>query len=719
MDATPNAASYLHGRREPLALLIDTMLPDDGFPSGVAAGGLDFLASLLAERPDWVGRVDAVLSAVQARGVALFGRPFAELGGLDRAAVVDALLDDEDYRWLVGIVHAGYYADPGNGGNKGAASWSMVRWRPWPTPVAWPTGPEPSLHEHPRRFVGPGSVGPRYDAIVVGSGAGGGVAACGLAEAGRTVLVIEAGSWPDTRTLATDHLRNARSTWGLEAWSGPGWPGNPRVLDFPDGRSVPLRPGEAEWSNNAMTAGGGTRVYGAQAWRFAPDDFRMAGRYGVPAGSALADWPIGYDDLEPYYSRAEWEIGVSGDDHDGRHAGPRSRPYPMQPLPAGIARDRLAEGARRLGLSTLAVPLLINSAPFLGRPGCVQCAMCVGFACPVDAKNGSQNTVLARAFATGRCSMMVDATVERLIVDTAGRVTGVAVVGSRDGSIWRREVAAEEFVLAAGAVETARLLLNSPTDREPAGIGNNTDHVGRHLQGHVYGGALGIFPDDVEELIGPGPSIATTDFRHGNDGIVGGGMIADEFVPTPSNAYAYLVSAGVIPPHGAASKRGMRDLMRRMVRLAGPIQEVTSRDSRVRVERRVTDRFGIPVVRLSGGLHAEDLRAWDFLTARSADWLAAAGAEVVVEMERGRSRGPSGGQHQAGTCRMGDDPARSVTDPWGRVWGHDNLRITGGSIHVTNGGVNPVLTIYANAFRIVDHMVGARPPHPGSTGGAA
>ncbi|GAA3564101.1 GMC family oxidoreductase [Microlunatus spumicola] len=703
MEDTVGAASFVLTEQPRLSCLVDTIVPPDEHPSGVEAGGLRFLERLLAERPDWVERVVAVLAACERASRETHAAAFTALDAEQRLAVLESLLDDADYRWFAGIVNGGYYADPGNGGNDDAASWSMVGWQPWPGTSRRPAS---SALPSDRRTIEPAEVLDRYDAIVVGSGAGGGVAACGLSEAGRTVLVVEAGSWPDTRTLATDHLRNPRSMWGLEAWSGPRWPQNPRVLDLEDGERQ-VGPGDPAWGSNAMTAGGGTRVYGAQAWRFSPEDFTMASRYGVPDGSALADWPFGYDELEPYYVRAEWEIGVSGDEHDGRHAGPRSRPFPMKPLPAGRARDRLEAGARNLGLGTLAVPLLINSTPYLDRPACSQCAMCVGFACPVDAKNGSQNTVLARALATGRTSVLVDTTVERLTVDGTGRVTGVAVVGVRDGVVWRREVRADEVVLSAGAVETARLLLNSRTEREPAGIGNNADQVGRHLQGHAYGGSLGIFSDELEELIGPGPSIATADFRHGNDGIVGGGIIANEFVPTPSNTYLYLSGAGVIPRHGPGTKRGMRDLSRRMVRLMGPVQEMTSADSRVRVDDRVRDRFGNPVARLGGGLHPEDYRARDFLTARTVDWMTAAGADLVVPMDGGRLRTPSGGQHQAGTCRMGEDPASSVVDPWGRVWGHDNLRVADGSVHVTNGGVNPVLTIFANAFRIVDHMVGA------------
>jgi choline dehydrogenase-like flavoprotein len=683
-----------------LLALVDTIVPADDHPSGGQAGGLEFLARILTERPDWIERVERVLFAVHAAG---FPGEAAAGPDADGLGILDSLLGDPDYLWFAQLVNAGFYADAGNGGNRDAASWSMVGWRRDPV-RSW-TG---IAELRPARdvVVGPGSLLGRYDAIVIGSGAGGGVAACALAEDGRTVLVVEAGGWPDTATLATDHLHNPRSTWGVSPRSGPVDLGNPRVVAAGAAGEIAVRPSDPRWSNNAMTVGGGTRVYGAQAWRFTPKDFAMASSYGVPDGSSLADWPIGYDDLEPYYQRAEWEIGVSGDSTDGAHAGHRGRGYPMPPLPAGADRSILQAGADALGIATLAVPLLVNSQPYLGRAACAQCAMCVGFACPVDAKNGSQNTVLDRAFATGRCSISLETQAARLTVDAAGRITGVSLVGMlRDGTVWTKDVAAAEVVVSAGAVESARLLLNSTSDREPDGIGNNTDQVGRHLQGHLYGGAVGVFDDLVNDLVGPGPSIATADYRHGNAGLIGGGIIANEFVPTPSNSYQYLVGAGLIPAHGPAAKQGMRELPRRMVRLMGPIQEVTTADARVRVDRAVRDRFTIPVARLSGSVHPEDVRARDFTSDRSAEWLRASGAGATVPLGHATPIGPSGGQHQAGTCRMGTDPATSVTDPWGRVWGHDNLRVADGSLHVTNGGVNPVLTIFANAMRVMDAMV--------------
>jgi choline dehydrogenase-like flavoprotein len=212
----------------------------------------------------------------------------------------------------------------------------------------------------------------------------------------------------------------------------------------------------------------------------------------------------------------------------------------------------------------------------------------------------------------------------------------------------------------------------------------------------------------VLDLAGPGPSIATCDFRHGNGGIVGGGMLANEFVPTPANTHAALRQLDLLPAHGTGVVAGLREYGRRMHRIMGPIQEVTTAGARVRLDPSVRDRFGNPVAAFGGAPHPEDLRAQRFLTGRAAEWLAASGATRVVPLPPpATDAGPSGGQHQAGTCRMGTDPATSVVDPAGRLWGHPNVRVVDGSVHVTNGGVNPVLTILANAYRTTDLMLRA------------
>lgn len=539
-----------------------------------------------------------------------------------------------------------------------------------------------------------------FDFIIVGAGAGGGVAAGVLAEAGKSVLVLDRGRHLTREQVTLDHLRNHRlSQYGLNTESDEDLQGRPRVMiDSRGQRRIIPDPHFGEYGYNASVVGGGTLVYGAQAWRFVPEDFRMASTYGVPEGSSLADWPIGYDDLAPYYDKVEWEMGVAGDAQQHKLGAPRTRAFPMPATPDNPSRLLLQKSANQLGWDTGPVPLLINTVPYNGRAACGQCGMCVGFACPTDGKTGSQNTMLPRAIATGRCVLTPGATVERLLVDKRGRVIGVSYF--IDGVLTKRTAHARSIVLACSAIETARLLLNSPTDREPHGIGNNSDQVGRHLQAHYYQGAHGLFDEIVQDGVGPGVTIATLQHLHHNPGIVGGGMLANEFVKLP-----IIFFKGSIPPDvprwGLKAKHFMRDNFRRTLHVQGPIQEIPSAEGRVSIDRDVRDKYGLPVARFSGTQHAESVRVGRFLRDRAEEWLRASGAKRIWSWAADRPY-LSNGQHQSGTCRMGNDPATSVVDSTCRVHGHDNLFVADGSPHVTNGGLNPVLTILALAWRTAE-----------------
>ena len=537
----------------------------------------------------------------------------------------------------------------------------------------------------------------QYDAIIIGAGAGGGVAAGVLAEAGKRVLLLERGKALTFAEVGRDHLRNQRlSQYGFNV--GPSPDAGPRVQVHGDGRTSVMEPLDGGYSNNAACVGSGTMVYGAMAWRFLPDDFRMASKYGVPEGSSLADWPITYEDLAPAYERAEWEMGVSGDEETARKNRPAHRPYPMPPLPLTAAGHALRRGAASLGWDTQTVPLLVNSVPRLGRGGCAHCQHCVGFACPTDAKNGTKNTLIPRALATGNCTLETGAMAERIDTDGTGRVTGVTY-WNRDGQ--RLSVTSEVVVCSAGAIETARLLLNSKSSAHPNGLGNHSDQVGRHLQGHYYAGATGWTEDPIWDGVGPGTTTATINFNHDNDGIVGGGLLADDFIMLPIVFEKYRVPPQ-IPRWGLAHKQWMRDHYTRMLYVTGPVHEIPSPDARVSADPDVRDRWGMPVARLSGATHPETVRVYDFMRTRAEEWVRASGG-------RNAASGPAGlylsaGQHQAGTCRMGHDPKTSVTNEWGRVHGHENLFVADASLHVTNGGFNPVLTILALSFRVAGHL---------------
>ena len=335
----------------------------------------------------------------------------------------------------------------------------------------------------------------------------------------------------------------------------------------------------------------------------------------------------------------------------------------------------------------------------------MQCGSCVGFPCPNDAKNGTQNTMLPRALATGNCELVTGAMVERLETDGQGKVTGLTFfVDDGAGEIERRSATARQVVLCAGAIETARLLLNSQSRHHPHGIGNEHGQVGRNLQGHYYPTAFGLFDETVYDGLGPGVTIGTCDYNHDNDGVIGGGLLADDFVMLPVIFWKTALPPG-LRRWGAEAKDFMRLNYRRVIQVKGPIHEIPNPEARVDVDPRVRDRFGLPVARLHGEAHPESVRTANFMLERAKDWLHAAGAnEVWGDRQVPRL---SGGQHQAGTCRMGTDPRESVTDAYGRVWAHDNLFVSDTSLHPTNGGFNPVLTVMALAFRNGEHLARA------------
>src|SRR5271157_750033 len=540
------------------------------------------------------------------------------------------------------------------------------------------------------------------NAVVVGAGAGGGIVAKQLSEAGLTVVLLERGKWYTAFDCRKDDLRNQRTSVLGNAF-GPDDERNPRVVVDERGREHLVKPSEGGYNNNAACVGGGTVSYGAMAWRFMEKDFRMRSTYGMVEGSTLADWPVSYQDLEPYYEKAEWEIGVSGDDSNNIFRAPRRRPLPMPPLPPNREYEILKPAAQRLGLHPFDIPMLRNSVPYNGRAACMRCRWCVGFACEVDAKNGTQNTAIPAALATGNCELRSECIAKEVLTDPRGRATGIAYFDA-DGRL--QEQGADLVVVSGSANESARLLLNSKSRLFPDGLGNRYDWVGRNLQGHAYSGAFGWFDFDVYDDLGPGAGIAICDYSHGNKGpnneaLISGGMLANEFIRLP---YQFVGRRGPgVPRWGKAHKDFMRQAYRRSIGVMGPVQEMPVFTARIQVDPKVKDHWGIPVARLSGGRHPNDIVTGRFLASKAAEWLKEAGAVAVWTFEPGP--GLSGGQHQAGTCRMGDDAQTSVVDKYCRVHEVDNLYVVDGSVHVTNGGFNPVLTIMAIAYYASDHLV--------------
>jgi choline dehydrogenase-like flavoprotein len=538
------------------------------------------------------------------------------------------------------------------------------------------------------------------NAVVVGSGAGGGVVAKELSEAGLSVVLLERGDWASFETHGQDELIQQTSTVMGIAPYGPD-DRNPRVAES-EGKWNVVMPGDYRYENNAACVGSGTVCYGALAWRFLEKDFRMRSTYGAPEGSTLEDWPITYNDLEPYYEKAEWEIGVAGDMSANPFAPPRRKPFPMPAFPYSCEGRILDAAGKRLGFHPFPIPMLRNSVPYGGRGACLHNRRCIGYACPNDAKNGTQNTVIPRALATGNCELRTKSIASEVVVDDRGLSRGIRYFDANNRAQYQT---CDLVVLSGGAHETARLLLNSTSKLFPDGAGNRHDWVGRNLQGHSYTDAKGFFDKETYDDVGPGACIAIGDFSHGNPGIRGGSVICNQFIHGP---YSF---SGSRPPGeplwGKAHKDDQRRYFKSYVGVHAPVQQMPVYDLRVQVDPSVRDQWGIPVARFSGYKHPEDLKTGRFIAEKAEAWLKEAGAVRTWTEHPDLASASRGGGHMAGTCRMGDDPKTSVTNRYGQVHDIDNLFIADGSLHVTNGGCNPSLTIMALGFWVGHHITEA------------
>ena len=529
------------------------------------------------------------------------------------------------------------------------------------------------------------------DFVVVGSGAAGGVIARELSVAGFSVVVMEQGPRINAGEFEHDELKY---TYLFNVANNPA--SSPQTF-----RRSQSAPGVQRPGFNALLygrlVGGSTTLYTANYWRFHEIDFNERSVLGGIPGTTFADWPISYKDLEPYYTRVDWEIGVSGLAGANPFEPARSKPYPMKPLPVKSSGVLIERGARKLGLHPYPAPMAIVSEPYGGRPACVNCGFCMGFGCEVTAKSSVLYTMIPQAEATGRCEVRSNSYVFRVESDKQGRATGVTYFDSEKRI---RFQPARAVVVSANGAETPRLLLNSTSNRFPHGLANSNGVVGKNLMFNQQTAVHGVFAHELNEYKSVQVTRVVQDFYNSDPrrGFYGGGGIDGRLGRHPIGWAT--IAGGSLPRWGAALKERLEAFPRSMV-AAGHGTSLALETNSISLDPTLKDAWGIPALQVTYKDHPDDLANARFLRDRSADILHAAGAQKIWPEEVTEK---SLSVHLLGTCRMGRDPAQSVTDAYHRAHDVPNLFICDGSSFVTSGRGQPTMTIQALAFRAADHI---------------
>jgi choline dehydrogenase-like flavoprotein len=543
-----------------------------------------------------------------------------------------------------------------------------------------------------------------FDAIIIGSGPGGSTAADILTAAGWSVVIFEKGrnhliDPADPGRLATD-FSNDEIKFMLRHFLGPDPLLEPRT--FRSGEADGDRTLTGEVNNVPSTVGGGGTHADGKVPRFRPDDFRMLSEWGPVEGASLADWPFGYDDLEPAYAEAERLIGVAGEAGANPFAAPRSGPYPMPPGPPMYGAVISAVAAEKHGWHPYPAPTAVNSVPYDGRPACNNCGFCAFFGCPIHAK-GDPVASLRRALLSGRAELRPETFVSRILVE-GGRATGVEYIGP-DGE--PRTETAGHVILAAGGLETPRLLLLS---------GFEHPMIGRNVMFHLQTYVMGELPQRIHGHKGRSVTHVHDDFllpdaaslaaaRQAGLPWFKGGMVEHA-------GPAHPILEAKLVPWGTAHKDAMRQsqLREHLWGFCMQGEDLPQMSNRVDLDPRVRDVRGFPALRVTYRPHAHEQAASAYYGPQMQDCLRTAGAKwASIYASPGPSNPVPVSRHVAGTTRMGTDPATSVCDEWGRMHDLPNVVVADSSLFPTGAGYGPTLTLVALAIRNMEALA----PHRG------
>jgi choline dehydrogenase-like flavoprotein len=537
------------------------------------------------------------------------------------------------------------------------------------------------------------------DFVIVGSGSAGGILAKELAAAGLNVVVLEQGPFREAKDFSHDEF----SIYMMNDISGGSADNDNQTFRDDESKLASSPRGQGPAPAFYYHGVGGSSVhFTGNFWRLREIDFHERSLLGSISGTNFADWPISYDELEPYYTKVDWEIGVSG--APGPFDSPRSKPFPLPPMPIKSSGVLLEKGATALGLHAQAAPLAILSQPFNGRSACINCGYCMSFGCEVGAKSSTLAAMIPQAQASGHCEIRPDCAVYRLETDSKNRMSAVHYI---DPAGKQRAQRAKAVILAANGAETPRLLLNSASATHPNGLANSSGFVGRNLMYNSHASVTSIYEHPLNDYKGVQCTRIVHDYYESDPArgfYGGGGFDARPFLYATPIMYAL----GGQPPDkrqwGAEFKERLAHNFNHQMTLSIGATSLAQDRNNITLDPTHKDKWGRPSVRVTYKDHVDDLATATFLQGVAQQVVDAAGAleqwsDPVVPQRAG--------PHLLGTCRMGNDAQTSVVDRYHRSHDISNLFICDGSSMVTSGRGQPTMTIMALAFRAAEHIAAA------------
>ena len=533
----------------------------------------------------------------------------------------------------------------------------------------------------------------KVDIVIVGVGASGATAAKVLCEAGLSVVGLERGPFLNHR----EHFSGDELKFFNRSYLAPHL--NPRTYRNDPNAEAEIYP----FSPSPQMVGGGTVHWAGYFPRPLPCDFLMRSIHGDVDGASLVDWPIGYDVLEPYLTKIEWEFGCSGLAGANPHEGHRSKEFPTPPLPPTEFGVRFYRACARMGIKAFPFPTAHVSKSHKGRDFHNHTGFWNQYGDPTTMKSTTLTSFVPEALATGRFDLRPDCYVTNITLREDGRAKGVVYVDDEGREV---EQEAEIVILCQGAIETTRLLLLSTSNRFPDGLANSSGVLGRYATFHEWVSAVGLFDKESEPPLYPytGPFVSggTFDFYKTDEsrGYIGGGVVAASQVGQPIN---WILPGR--PAWGSALKDADRDYYNHAMTIGFTMQDLSRYGNQVDLDPNVRDAWGLPVSRVTYQSHANDFAMCDWTVRKNAEILEEAGASVVMPVNFERCTGNT--CHQHGTARMGADPSDSVVNEWCQAHDVGNLYVLDGSWFPTSTGVNPTLTMMANAWRCCEYIAEA------------